>query len=70
MRLLRGTEGRLWTLTSDPSHLRSPDESTLLAGKEAILQRWSEHLEGIFSDRRTLQDSSLDFPIGREAGAG
>ena len=58
-----------------PSHqieapLRSSDGSTLLTDKEAILQRWSENFEGLFSDRRTLQDSSLDFPIGREAGAG
>ena len=50
--------------------LRSLDGSTLLTDKEAILQHWSENFEGLFSDRRTLQDSSLDFPIGREAGAG
>ena len=47
-----------------PSHqiqapLRSSDESTLLTNKEAILQRWSEHFEGLFSDRRTVQESSL-----------
>ena len=47
-----------------PSHqiqapLRSSDGSTLLTDKEAILQRWSEHFEGLFSDRRTVQKSSL-----------
>ena len=46
-----------------PSHqtqapLRSLDGSTLLTDKEAILQRWSEHFEGLFSDRRTVQESS------------
>ena len=46
-----------------PSHqiqasLRSSDGSTLLTDKEAILQRWSEHFEGLFSDRRTVQESS------------
>ena len=39
--------------------LRSSDGSTLLTDKEAILQRWSEHVEGLFSDRRTVQESSL-----------
>ena len=39
-----------------PSHqiqapLRSWDGSTLLTDKEAILQRWSKHFEGLFSDR-------------------
>ncbi|WP_419633765.1 hypothetical protein [Thiolapillus sp.] len=39
-----------------PSHqiqapLRSSDGSALLTDKEAILQRWSEHFEGLFSDR-------------------
>ena len=58
-----------------PSHqiqapLCSSDGSTLLTDKKVILQHWSEHFERLFSDRRTLQDSSLDFPIGREAGAG
>ena len=38
-----------------PSHqiqapLHSLDESTLLTDKEAILQRWSEHFQGFFSD--------------------
>ena len=38
-----------------PSHqiqapLRSSDGSTLLTDKEAILQCWSEHFEGLFSD--------------------
>ena len=47
-----------------PSHkiqapLRSSDGSTLLTDKEAILQRWSEHFEGLFSDRCTVQESSL-----------
>ena len=31
----------------------------MLTDKEAILQRWSEHFEGLFSDRRTVQESSL-----------
>ena len=31
----------------------------MLTDKEAILQRWSEHVEGLFSDRRTVQESSL-----------
>ena len=49
---------------SEPSHqtqapLRFSDGSTLLTDKEAILQPWSEHLEGLFSDRRTVQESSL-----------
>ena len=30
--------------------LLSSDGSTLLTDKEAILQRWSEHFEGLFSD--------------------
>ena len=47
-----------------PSHqiqapLRSSDGSTLLADKEAILKHWSEHFEDLFSDRRTVQESSL-----------
>ena len=47
-----------------PSHqiqapLRSSNGSTLLKDKEAILQRWSEHFEGLFSDQRTVQVSSL-----------
>ena len=51
--------------------LGSLDGSTFLTDKEAILQRWSEHFEGLFSDRRTLQESSLaKSPNGREAGAG
>ena len=45
-----------------PSHqfqapLRSSDGRTLLTDKETILQRWSEHLEGVFSDQRTVQES-------------
>ena len=47
-----------------PSHqiqapLRSSDGSTLLTAKEAILQHFSEHFEGFYSDRRTVQESSL-----------
>ena len=34
-------------------------EVPLLTYKEAILQRWSEHFEGRFNDRRTVQESSL-----------
>ena len=39
--------------------LRSSDGSTLLTVKEAILQCWSEHFEVLFSDRHTVQGSSL-----------
>ena len=47
-----------------PSHqiqapLHTSDGSTLLTDKEAILQHWSEHFESLFSDRRTVQESSL-----------
>ena len=47
-----------------PSHqiqapLRSSDGSPLLTDKKAILQRWSEHFEGLFSDRRTVHGFSL-----------
>ena len=42
-----------------PSPLSSWDGSTLLTDKEAILQPWSEHFEGLFRDRRTVQESSL-----------
>ena len=47
-----------------PSHqIQSPlhylDGSTPLINKEAILQRWSEHFEGLFGNRRTVQESSL-----------
>ena len=43
-----------------PSHqiqapLSSSDGNTLLTDKEAILQRCLEHLEGLLSDRRTVQ---------------
>ena len=46
-----------------PSHqiqapLHYSDESTTLTHKEAF-QRWSEHFEGLFGDRRTVQESSL-----------
>ena len=30
-----------------------------MTDKEAILKRWSEHVYGLFSDRRTVQESSL-----------
>ena len=39
--------------------LRSSDGSTLLTAKEAIPQRWSEHFEGFYGDRHTVQESSL-----------
>ena len=47
-----------------PSHqiqapLCSSDGSTLLTDKEAILQHWSEHFKGLFSDQCTVQESSL-----------
>ena len=47
-----------------PSHqiqapVRSLDGSTLLTDKEAILQCWSEHFKGLFSDQHTVQESSL-----------
>ena len=41
------------------SSLRSSDENALLTDKEAILQRWSEHFEGLFNDRGAVQGSSL-----------
>ena len=52
------------TAVYGPSHqiqapLHSSDGSILLTDKEAILQRWSEHFEGLFSDRHTVQESSL-----------
>ena len=58
--------------------LRFSDGSTLLTDKEAILQHWSEHIEGLFSDQRSVQRSSpaktpqvhvkleLDDPPNRE----
>ena len=39
--------------------LRFSDGSTLLTDKEVILQYLSEHFEGLFSDRRIVQESSL-----------
>ena len=47
-----------------PSHqiqapLRFSDGSTLLTDKEVILQYLSEHFEGLFSDRCTVQESSI-----------
>ena len=41
------------------SPLHSSGGSTLLTDKEAILQRWSEYFEGLFSDQCTVQESSL-----------
>ena len=46
-------------LTSDQAPLRSLDGSTLLTGKEAIPQRWSEHFQGLFSNRSTVRESPL-----------
>ena len=48
----------------EPSHqiqalLRSSDGSSLLTAKKSILQRWSEHPEGLYNDRRAVQESSL-----------
>ena len=59
MRLLRGAEGCLWTVTSDPSHSTLFGWKYLLTDKETILQCWSEHFEGLFNDQRTVQESSL-----------
>ena len=47
-----------------PSHqieapLHSSEGSILLTDKEALLQRWSEHFEGLFSNLRPMQESSL-----------
>ena len=47
-----------------PSHqiqapLHSWGGSTLLTDKEAILQHWSEHFEGLFSDQPTELESSV-----------
>ena len=47
-----------------PSHqiqtsLRSSDGSILLTDKEVILQRWSDHFEGPFSDQSSMRHSSL-----------
>ena len=39
--------------------LRFSNGSTLLTDKEATLQRWSQHFEGFFGDRRTVQGSPL-----------
>ncbi len=48
-----------------PSHqiqapLRSSDGTTLLTNKEDIMNRWSEHFAGLFSDQRSVQQASLD----------
>ena len=43
--------------------LRSSDGSTLLTDKETFLQRWSEHFGGLFSDLRTVQESSVSPKI-------
>ena len=47
-----------------PSHqiqapLSSLDGSTLLTDKKVILQRWSEHFEGLFSDQHFVHELSL-----------
>ena len=47
-----------------PSHqIQAPqqflDRSTLLTDKEAIIQRWSEHFEGLLSVQPTAQESSV-----------
>ena len=44
---LKGVYGPLHQIQAP---LRSSDGSTLLTDKEAILQCWSEHFEGLFSD--------------------
>ena len=41
------------------AHLLCSDGSTRVTDKEALLKRWSEHFEGLFSDRSTVQESSL-----------
>ena len=41
-----------------PSPLSSWDGSTLLTDKEAILQHWSEHFKGLFSDQYTVEELS------------
>ena len=48
-----------------PSHqiqapLSSSDGSTLLTDRGAILHHRSEYFQGLFSDRRTVQESSLE----------
>ena len=45
----------------DPNNRSKPIYALwgMLTDKEAILQRWSEHFTGLFSDRRTVQESSL-----------
>ena len=47
------------TLHQIKAPLRSSDGSTLLTDKEAILQCWSQHFKGLFSNRCTMQESSL-----------
>jgi len=39
--------------------LRTSDGSSLLTDKDAIMNRWSEHFESLFSDKRTVQEPSL-----------
>ena len=39
--------------------LHSSDGYTLLTNKEAILQLWLEHFEGLFSNQHIVQKSSL-----------
>ena len=59
-----------------PSHqiqapLRSSDGCTLLTDKEAIIQRWSEHFEGLQRPKhRAGVFTGQDSPSGHEAGAG
>ena len=52
---MRHWKPSIWTFTSDPS----PSALFGRRDKEAILQRWSEHFEGLFGDQHTVQESSL-----------
>ena len=65
----RGHNGTLKWVTCAPfmklsmdSHIRSKPlyalRTEVLTEKGAIFQRWSEHFEGLFSNRRTVQESS------------
>ena len=56
---MRDTEGRLWTITSYPSPSTLFGWKYLLRDKETTLQRWSEHFDDLFSDRRAVYESSL-----------
>ena len=44
------------------SPLRSSDGQDLLTHNTAILARWTEHFQTLFSDNRTVQASSIVFP--------